>query len=481
MRHYHLTGGGIGWRLLGLLSMVVIAIVLVFGGATRLGEGEVANAIARLTSLTLLVFATLRLQTQAGFRPEWKWPLALLAATMSLPLLQLVPLPPAIWPHLPGRGEVAEIFRTAGIPIPWLPVGLNPEGSLNGFLALLPGAALFVAGLMLGTRARFGMVAVVLVAALASTVLGIAQVAEGPDSTLRFYATTNASAAVGFFSNRNHQAALQLAAIPLVSVLLLAWSRARPGRGVIALAAGGTLIALLTGAILQSESRAGLVLYLPVVAASALMLMRSRLPPWPLPAVVGAGVTLAVAAGLGGALLLWMNPDLTAALGADARIRALPVATSEAVRHLPFGSGLGTFDDIYRARESAETLSNAYLNHAHNDYLEILLETGLAGGALIVLFLIWYGRRVVDAWRGAGPSSDLACAATILVATLALHSLVDYPLRTGALSGLFGFACALLLFNAEQDQSAASSGERESIRERPDARLPRGVRSRRWK
>jgi O-antigen ligase len=211
-----------------------------------------------------------------------------------------------------------------------------------------------------------------------------------------------------------------------------------------------------------------------------MLLVRGRLPRFRLPVVLGAAATLALVVAVGGVILLRMNPDVLASLSADARIRALPVVAAEAFHHLPFGSGLGTFDAIYRTRETVETLSNAYLNHAHNDYIEILLETGLAGAVLIALFLAWFGRLAVEAWRGTGPASDLACAATIVVATLALHSLVDYPLRTGALSGLFGFACALLLFRPEQDRSSSPADARLLTGERPRVRLPRGVRTRLW-
>jgi O-antigen ligase len=480
MQHYHLNGNDLARRSLGRFSMFAVAIALLCGGATLPGEGEFANAVVRLTSLVLALVVLLRLLSGSEFRPEWRWPLGLLAATMLLPLVQLIPLPPAIWLHLPGRGEVAVLFETAGMPAPWHPLGLNPEGSLNGFLALIPAAALFIAGLLLDSRARWGVVLVAVVVALAGTVLGLAQVADGPDSELRIYATTNASAAVGFFSNRNHQASLQLAAMPLCAVALLAWGRSGPGRSILALCLGGALFALLAVATVQSESRAGVVLFLPVVGACALLLVRRRLPRLRLRVVLGAVAILALFVAVVGVILLRTNPDVMASLSADARIRALPVVAAEAFRHLPFGSGLGTFDAIYRTREAVETLSNAYLNHAHNDYIEILLETGLAGAVLIGLFLAWFGRLAVEAWRGTGPASDLACAATVVIATLLLHSLVDYPLRTGALSGLFGFACALLLFRPDQDRSRSHGDARVLTGERPRVRLPRGVRSRLW-
>jgi hypothetical protein len=64
---------------------------------------------------------------------------------------------------------------------------------------------------------------------------------------------------------------------------------------------------------------------------------------------------------------------------------------------------------------------------------------------------LWLVRRSVQIWRSAPPhrASDLdwslARAATMVVALLIVHSLVDYPLRTGAMAAIMAFACALLI------------------------------------
>ena len=40
-----------------------------------------------------------------------------------------------------------------------------------------------------------------------------------------------------------------------------------------------------------------------------------------------------------------------------------------------------------------------YVNHVHNDYLETVLETGLPGLLILVLFILWWVRRSVRIWR----------------------------------------------------------------------------------
>ena len=83
------------------------------------------------------------------------------------------------------------------------------------------------------------------------------------------------------------------------------------------------------------------------------------------------------------------------------------------------------------------------MNHAHSDWLELLLETGVVGIALAALFLAWWGLRVRAVWQ-AEERDPFAQAATIASAAMMLHSVVDYPLRTAALSAVFAACLALL-------------------------------------
>jgi Lipid A core - O-antigen ligase and related enzymes len=83
------------------------------------------------------------------------------------------------------------------------------------------------------------------------------------------------------------------------------------------------------------------------------------------------------------------------------------------------------------------------MNHAHNDYAELALETGVPGLAVLIVFLLWWGGAVARVWRSveAGP---YARAASIASAAILVHSLVDFPLRTAAISACFGMCLALL-------------------------------------
>ncbi|MDQ0304610.1 glycosyltransferase [Ancylobacter polymorphus] len=90
-----------------------------------------------------------------------------------------------------------------------------------------------------------------------------------------------------------------------------------------------------------------------------------------------------------------------------------------------------------------------YINRADDDWVEFFLETGLAGGLLALLFLVWFGARVCRLWiapdeRGATRLLVLQQCASLAVLLLMLHSFVDYPLRTAAMLSYFAACCALM-------------------------------------
>lgn len=125
---------------------------------------------------------------------------------------------------------------------------------------------------------------------------------------------------------------------------------------------------------------------------------------------------------------------------------AAPVTLEAGWQNFPFGTGFGSFDQVFRAAIGDTHLTASYVNHAHNDYLELWLTGGLPAILLLIAVLIWGGRLAVTNWRlKPGNPSAIARAASIVVLVVLLHSIVDYPVRTVAISCLFALASALQL------------------------------------
>ncbi|MFV0298295.1 MAG: O-antigen ligase family protein [Hyphomicrobiaceae bacterium] len=136
---------------------------------------------------------------------------------------------------------------------------------------------------------------------------------------------------------------------------------------------------------------------------------------------------------------------------ADARIPFARNTFDAALAYFPFGTGLGTFVPIYGLHEKVtDALVGVFANRAHNDFLEFWLEMGLFGAVLFAVFGVWFVLRGIAVWRA--PKSSLSDvdvllprAATLIILLLLAHSVVDYPMRTGAMLTVFAFACGLLV------------------------------------
>jgi len=104
---------------------------------------------------------------------------------------------------------------------------------------------------------------------------------------------------------------------------------------------------------------------------------------------------------------------------------------------LPAGAGMGTFVPVFNIYEPAEAVADTYINRAHNDYLELLLEAGYVGavafGVIVILLVAGVAKGLLAADKRS--RGQLFCA-TLALCVIGLHSLVDYPLRSMSLAGI---------------------------------------------
>lgn len=420
---------------------VFLLLCLVLGGSA---QGIWTNAALQLLAVAIIAWSVIT--RTSALRTGAAKGLAVLAGLMLLLVaIQLIPLPPAVWASLPGRQFVAEGFRLIGVAPPWLPISLTPHQTMATMLTLLPPLAVFSAMLLTGAYRGMWLAAAVLGATLAAVLVGAMQVgsADPLTSPWYFYESTNHGVATGFFANSNHMAALLVISIPLLFALvrdLRDGSNNPKARSATLLLAAAGAVVLLLGIILNG-SLAILLLGPPVLIVSASMLFPRRQK-------LRRGLAALAALGALAMLALYVSPlhDRLAsgnATSVDER-RVMWSETAKAIPDfLPFGSGVSSFPQIYPRYENPAAITRTFTNHAHNDYLEIALETGVPGILLLIAFLLWWGRRTRSIWRS--PSTDpYAQAATIATAALLLHSVVDYPLRTAALSAIMAALLAIM-------------------------------------
>jgi O-antigen ligase len=84
-------------------------------------------------------------------------------------------------------------------------------------------------------------------------------------------------------------------------------------------------------------------------------------------------------------------------------------------------------------------------NRVHNDYLELALEGGLPAVILLALIAILLAAAAWSTWRGRPEERHLTVFGIVVLMVAALHSLVDYPLRSMALACLIGTGAGMLI------------------------------------
>ena len=107
------------------------------------------------------------------------------------------------------------------------------------------------------------------------------------------------------------------------------------------------------------------------------------------------------------------------------------------------GAGAGAYEVAYPPYQS--WVSDGIVDHAHNDYAELLAETGSAGGLLLIAFLYLFIRQSLISLtaRPGHPAGWMQTGATIACCGLLVHSFTDFNFHIPANAAWFSFAAGL--------------------------------------
>jgi len=381
-------------------------------------------------------------------------PMALMLAWVAFTLFQAAPLPAALAQALsPAAFDLYEYALGPGHGA-LLSISIDREATLAEFLKGAAYTALFFLTVTLVNshrRARLLLKTVVFVG-LAEAVYGLLNTLTG----LEYIWWTPKTAYVGFvtgtFVNRNHFAGHMELLLPLALGLLMAYRGPAPGAGwkawlrgltSLPLEARGRLIiyiVIMFAALLLSGSRGGIVSLLVALTLAFIVLYRAaggrggaeiRYAPFVLALVIIAGAWLGLGKlpervdhmkyHTGGRLLAWE-------------------ATSAIVKDYPvFGSGAGTFQYIFPLYEAGALVGWGYYDHAHNDYLELLAEQGVAGLALAAAIFLTLLLRIARALaRRRDPlMRGLLFASFTGALSLLIHAIIDFNFHIPANAAYF--------------------------------------------
>lgn len=426
-------------------------LVFATGGGAR---ADIESLII-LRPITALLFVASLAGLSARQFQSLKIPLCFMAALILLVIIQLIPLPPAIWASLPGRAPYAEVARIVGIDQPWRPISFVPDLTWNSLFALLVPATMLLLYARMDKEQQFLLLPLLIGIGFASGLLGLMQAIGPADGPLYFYRITNNGSAVGLFANRNHQAALLACMFPMLAVFAstdMSPITRTQLRIAVCLGIGIFVIPL----ILVTGSRAGLALGL-IGLASTPLLYRG---PGRKPARRLRGVRPRLL--LGGILVLALivitivmsratAVERLFASGEldDLRLKLIEPVTGMIQTYFPVGIGFGAFPIIYKVHEPFTMLMPTYVNHVHDDVLEFVLEGGVAALILLLAGLaLWVVRAIQLARRSDGSRRSVRFArlGAVVSLILGLASIVDYPLRVPSMAVLFAIAIGWMAF-----------------------------------
>lgn len=418
-----------------LPTFFIVAIALLLGGG---GSSAPAPelAVQLLTALGFAVWAWQSAQRRdAGRVPVGVWVIGLII--VLIPLAQLVPLPPSVWHRLPGRDVEREALSLIGQADSWRSLSVIPGRTLASLLAMV---AAVVAIPMVSTlrREHIGwLLAGIVCLALLSIVIGVFQMAGV--AGMRFYMPDQVLP-VGFQASRNFQAEVLNIGILCAGAAsrVILGRRRMADKGVRVVAANVLCTVLMEAAQVLGASRTGLALSLVAMAGQGFFLWpalrdlaRKRLVLGALAVGMLGLVGAFVAAGdAQNALSRFSEVDQT-----RPRLRQETLALG--AQYAPVGAGMGTFLPLYEANERLSELSPIYIGRAHDDYLELWVETGWTGFVALAAVVVLWGWQVSRLWRSGSDTARTLCVFSVLsLVFIALHSVVDYPLRSMTLATL---------------------------------------------
>jgi O-antigen ligase len=370
---------------------------------------------------------------------------ACLLGCLLLPALQLVPLPPDIWQLLPGRDLERQLLEAAGAGDAWRPVTNDVLATAGTLLLTLSMAGILLPVLIMPARDIDRMILLIVALALLSMLVGALQLTTS-GRALAFFQTSHKGLLLGFFANRNHEALLIAASILCCGYLI---GRLRMDAGQKGLMFG-IFAFLAVAAAVGTASRAGMALTGIALISVPALFLEARLKSRAYLAGLAAAAAIAVAgivsmSGAAGKAIARYDE-----VSGDYRWTIWERSAAIIPDYLPFGSGLGTFADVYMKYEQVEWLRPTFVNHAHNEYIQIAIEAGLLGCVVAALLIVVLIRTGTAAWRGLrldpkSQSWQLAALGVAIILLILMHSTVDYPLRRPALAALFAFALGLVL------------------------------------
>jgi O-antigen ligase len=420
------------------------------------------SSLLNITAVTLIVTSVI---IRGGNRG---------VALILLEIVGLVAIAVLAWQLLSNRLPHTSIKKSWWVAV-GLPCFILTIQSINNqslpsvaaqfaLLSLIPCIALFGFSLICEERESRMLFKTWVFVAVVQAVFGLIQL---PTGSSLFFGIVTSEPVIGTFASKNTYANLLVMAIPLAVLLFFSdlSHHREPNRRTVW--AWGAAVFTLMATIFLTTSRTGIVtgiltLFLSVVLLRPRSSEVSRGPIWWFAGTAALILAVLIFGGLD-----WVVRFDSSRLSTDYDTRALMrAATVDGIlAQLPFGSGLGSYPWVSSSIQPRE-MGRYWLDLAHNDYLQLLMETGVLGGGLIMLIFWLYISRWWGLLRTSGGQWSrqrqvgVACGISLLA--FALHAWVDYPFHIPANAMMAATLFGLMLRERSDGQPVKGVSRRVS-------------------
>ncbi|MGX7872035.1 O-antigen ligase family protein [Mesorhizobium sp. ORM6] len=412
-----------------LLGSVLFLSLLIGGGTASGLYTETLIEIAAIVSAAIVLSRS----SEQVIPRAVLWLLALVLAVFCF---QIIPLPATLLDGLRPGVLLANPWLEGETRLRFVSVGVGR--TIECLLYFVAAAAFFLGVMRLRAEQVCGLLPFFFMGVICNGLAAAIQYSLSDTVAMEGLLPFTINA--GLFANQNHFSALLFVSIPFVVYYGLF-------RGHLLSGALGLITLLLL--LLAAGSRAGILIGLAITVISVVFLSaRSR--------IGGYGI-LTIFIGLSVYTMgAWTKIEAKVVDPAFGRAEFARTTIEGIEQNWVTGVGFGTFPKVYQIYEKGGMIFKSFVNHAHNEYLEIALEGGLPAIIMVagyVVLLLVSSLRI--------RAEPLQKAAFLSVSFLLVHSLVDYPLRTAALAMTFAYLNGIIFHKGFADrlsQRGASIG-----------------------
>lgn len=436
------------------LLVLIAAGLILFAPLFRSGKTSLALMTIELLGIALLLIIFWGNLLKGRLEKPVKW---FLIASLIIILAYLVPIPNSLWNNLPGHTFYAEHLSWLDPTINvwnYQTLSLIPTRTIAGLLALLAPIGIFLAAISLPERKLLWLICVLLLTALGQAVLSMGQYFI-QDQAL-FFRVLSGGVPLGTYVNQNHFVAFMEMAEPLaIGLMMMVILSQNIGTTLKVILASifGLVSLALTFTPLLTSSRMGAALLILSIFLSFWAMTTPEIRKKVAAPIFALRFILLILAIVIQFRVLQQIVTVTyadrlapqAALG-DLRWTLYSTTFNAIKDFFPLGAGPGTTPQVYQHYQP--TSITPFVNHTHNDYIELVLDMGVFGVLIIIALISIYIWRWRQLWADKGSGFKLLkSGAGVGILLAALYSLTDFGLHTPANAVFFAFLFGIFLHN----------------------------------